>query len=255
MKLVPFAGCCTARILTGFGQTFTAEHQYRPEQPYTEKTMFQELLSHLETAGRNNVATVISITNSDQTIAATVLPRAGFVEVQKELAKRQHADKTISTWVYTVTDKNRVPLPLPDHNPFAKKPNVPAPAQVPEVAQGVLDHVILHNNTMLELFVGEEALDIVEWFDAEHRWNQQLRANNLRGPNGRYCKLPTPGKMYTLDKLEKFFIPRGMVYRLVTRSQYFQRGVHSSYRRCPTNRYGIAFREAANRNVIGISFA
>ena len=74
----------------------------------------------MEFVGRNNQATVIAITNSDQTTAISVLPKLGFVCIQQDLGKMQHIDKTISTWVYTVTDKDRKPLPLPA-NPFAKK--------------------------------------------------------------------------------------------------------------------------------------
>ena len=47
MKLLPFPGCCTAGILTGFGGTGTAEYQYHPEKEYTEESMYQEIQQHL----------------------------------------------------------------------------------------------------------------------------------------------------------------------------------------------------------------
>ena len=120
MQLVEFPGCCAAKVLVGFGQSNTAAWGFRPDREYTEESFFGEALHHLAHAGRYNYATVIAITNSDQTTAISVLPKLGFVCVQQDLGKNQHADKTISTWVYTVTGADRQPLPLPV-NPFAKK--------------------------------------------------------------------------------------------------------------------------------------
>lgn len=120
MKLLPFPGCCTAGILTGFGGTGTAEYQYRPEKEYTEESMYQEIQQHLQNAHLKRWAMVFGTTNSQQEMANTVLPRIGFQKIQ-ETAKDAHSKFTLLGWVFRLNPSDKVaPLAIPK-NPFGKK--------------------------------------------------------------------------------------------------------------------------------------
>ena len=126
MKLLPFPGCCTARILAGFGESGTASWDLRPAKPYTEHSFFEEAKEHLRDAGRAQAAIVTATTTQEQTTAIAVLPKLGFSCVAKDVKKNQHAEHTLSMWVYEVTKEDRMPKPLAV-NPFApviEKPEI-----------------------------------------------------------------------------------------------------------------------------------
>ena len=117
MKLLSFPGCCTARILAGFGESGTASWDLRPAKPYTEHSFFEEAKEHLRDA---------ATTTQEQTTAIAVLPKLGFSCVAKDVKKNQHAEHTLSMWVYEVTQADRMPKPLAA-NPFApviEKPEI-----------------------------------------------------------------------------------------------------------------------------------
>ena len=120
MQLIPFPGCCTAGILTGFGGTETAEYRYSPGVQYDENTMFEAIKAHVEQAHRNNWAMVFSTTNSQQELANKVLPRIGFQKIE-ETAKVAHHEFTLLGWVFRLNPADKVaPLKVPK-NPFARK--------------------------------------------------------------------------------------------------------------------------------------
>lgn len=119
MKLVPFPYCCTARILAGFGETDTADYGARPETPYTEESMFKEVVDKLEEAHRAGQAMVFATTNSEQKTANAVLPRVGFEKIEAT-AKANHSDVQLLGWVFRLNLADKVrPLKVPK-NPFMK---------------------------------------------------------------------------------------------------------------------------------------
>ena len=133
MKLLSFPGCCTARVLTGFGQSDTGAWDHRPVKPYTEHSFFEIAKEHLRDAGRAQAAIVTATTTEEQTTAIAVLPKLGFICVAKDVKKNQHAEHTLSMWVYEVTKEDRMPKPLAA-NPFAAPVPVAAPVgEKPEI--------------------------------------------------------------------------------------------------------------------------
>ena len=120
MHLIPFPGCCTAGIITGFGGTGTAEDRFRPVAQYDENTMFEQVKTLVEQAHRNNWAMVFATTNSEQKLANKVLPRIGFQKIE-ETAKLAHKEFTLFGWAFRLNPSNVVaPLKVPK-NPFARK--------------------------------------------------------------------------------------------------------------------------------------
>ena len=133
MKLLSFPGCCTARVLTGFGQSDTGAWEHRPVKPYTEHSFFEIAKEHLRDAGRARAAIVTATTTQEQTTAIAVLPKLGFVCVAKDVKKEAHRGNSLSMWVYEVTQADRMPKPLAA-NPFAAPVPVAAPVgEKPEI--------------------------------------------------------------------------------------------------------------------------
>lgn len=97
-RLVDFPGCCTAKILTGFGETDTADWAYRPEAGMTFEDMLAEvegMLQVQQNGGR--VALIFATTNSDQKMGEKLLETVGFKRTP-EVTKNQHSDKTVTGW-------------------------------------------------------------------------------------------------------------------------------------------------------------
>lgn len=121
MQLQGFPLCCTATVLTLLGPSDTAGgggwHRH-VDGECNEENFFKAARACMEEAGRRGLATIIAITNSDQRVAMATLPKLGFVLVQEAIGKRNHAEKTLNTYVYTICDADRVPKALAA-NPFA----------------------------------------------------------------------------------------------------------------------------------------
>lgn len=97
-RLIDFPGCCTAKILTGFGQSDTAEYAYRPAHGMTFEQMYAECESMIEVQKRGGrVALIFATTNSDQKMGEQVLEKLGFQRTL-EVSKTQHSDKTVTGW-------------------------------------------------------------------------------------------------------------------------------------------------------------
>lgn len=217
MQLVDFPGCCTACVLVGFGQSDTAQYNYRPEREYTEETFYKEAKELLEQAGRGNSATVIAITNSDQTTAMKVLPKLGFVLVQQEIGKRAHEDKTLNTYVYTVTGADKKPLPVPA-NPFAKKEEIVIAAPQPVRQHGVVRPPVQQGVRVP--FVEVERYRDALMGERGTRWqiNERLFAGMpRRDEQGRFVSIPQRGHWYPAEEARQFRnLPEGLRYAVVT---------------------------------------
>lgn len=195
MQLQSFPGCCTAQVLVGFGQSDTAAYGYRPARPYTEETFYEEAKRLIQNAGRMNQATIIAITNNDQTVAMTVLPRLGFKLVQEKIGKNQHADKTLNTYVYTVNDADRVPLEVPA-NPFV----APVPARANPAPQRLRGQAPIVSQDEIDAyrecrFVAGTRLEI----------NDRLLANRpRRNAQGQFLPVIRRGLWYTVEEANRF---------------------------------------------------
>lgn len=129
MQVLPFPGCCTAAVLTGFGGSSTAAYGYR-DDPRTEEQLFDEIGQHLDNCHRRGWAMVFATTTGQQEKANRVLPRIGFQKID-ETAKSNHHEYPLLGWVFRLNPEKEVaPLVVPK-NPFGKpRPvdAVPAPA-------------------------------------------------------------------------------------------------------------------------------
>lgn len=220
MVLENFPGCCTAQVLVGFGQSDTAAWNYRPDRPYTEETFYKEARELLEIAGRVNKATVIAITNSDQTIAMKVLPKLGFVLVQQEIGKRQHEDKTLNTYVYTVTGADKKPLPVPA-NPFAKKEVVVHAAPQPVRQHGVVRPTVQRPAQRGVRIPVEEVEDYRDERMGERGTRRQINERLFatmprRDAQGRFVSIPQRGHWYSAEEARQFRnLPEGLRYAVI----------------------------------------
>lgn len=91
MNLLDFPGCCTADILTGFGQTGTAEYEYRPDTLLTHHKVASGVLAKMRYSRKCGHATIVVTLNSQQKTALEVL-RALNWHVSEPLGKRNHSE-------------------------------------------------------------------------------------------------------------------------------------------------------------------
>lgn len=152
MKLLSFPGCCTARVLTGFGQSDTGAWEHRPAKPYTEHSFFEEAKEYLRDAGLAQAAIITATTTEEQTTAIAVLPKLGFICVAKDVKKGAHREHTLSLWVYEVTKEDRMPKPLAA-NPFAA-PVPPQRVVAPVVEKPeIVSRTVLYRETKRLVFL------------------------------------------------------------------------------------------------------
>ena len=103
MQAVPYAGCCTAKVVTGFGQTDTADYNYRPGIRLTQGDIENELQKMCEEKKLLGYGILTAITNDDQTTANKALLAQGW-EHSKWASKSQHRDKKIRLWFKCLMD-------------------------------------------------------------------------------------------------------------------------------------------------------
>jgi hypothetical protein len=104
MEVVEFEGCCTAKIVTGFGQTETAEYEYRPtDNPYLEAgelpvNAIEGKLRSLERRRRaRGDAVLTAITNNEQVNANEALLNQGW-QHSGWMSKTQHPNTKVRLW-------------------------------------------------------------------------------------------------------------------------------------------------------------
>jgi hypothetical protein len=103
MRVFGFPGCCTAKILTGFGQTETAEYAFRPENPEPSvEELKKEFGSRLNayTGG----AMFVVITNDEQVNANKALQECGF-HSSYWMSKNNHPDTKVKLWWFPLEEK------------------------------------------------------------------------------------------------------------------------------------------------------
>lgn len=107
MKLVAYPGCCTARILVGFGGTNTADYAYRPEGKIYAKDVVQYVDVNLEYWERSGIAIIHAIINTQQTEAREGLLRSGFVR-NTQASKNQHAEVDLISFTLNVREALKI---------------------------------------------------------------------------------------------------------------------------------------------------
>lgn len=88
---VEFPGCCTAKVITGFGQTGTAEYEYRPEDPLSHQTIARGIVGEMARYRRRGHATLVVTLNSQQKAGIEVL-RALNWHVSPPIHKLAHPE-------------------------------------------------------------------------------------------------------------------------------------------------------------------
>src|SRR5688572_7990772 len=96
-----FPGCCTAKVLAGFGQERTAEYAYRPNGPnineISEEDLIKDLNKHIRSAKYQGEGLLTAITTQNQKIANKVLRQFGF-KSSRFTSKKTHNDTYIKIW-------------------------------------------------------------------------------------------------------------------------------------------------------------
>lgn len=117
-----FPGCCSASVLTNFGQSTTSEYGYQHKVEYNK--MYREVVQAIKSEKSQGV--IVAITTDEQTIGIKVLTDLGFTPTAP-LKKIRHAERTIQLWhlpVYGWKVPGAVPKLLPKRDAngrFAKK--------------------------------------------------------------------------------------------------------------------------------------
>jgi hypothetical protein len=103
MNVEEFTGCCTAKILTGFGQTQTADWDFKPDGVLSVEVIKARLGKVLnEIMVYDGVATVI--TNDQQANANQALEECGFLS-SDWMSKKQHPETRIKLWWFPINEK------------------------------------------------------------------------------------------------------------------------------------------------------
>lgn len=96
MHLVDFEGCCSAKILTGFGQEETAEWDYRPgREKLGIAAMELELRAKIGQAAYNGNAFVCLTYTQNQTKIASLMGKYGFIR-SKAMEKAKHRENVLT---------------------------------------------------------------------------------------------------------------------------------------------------------------
>lgn len=166
-RLIDFPGCCTAKILTGFGQSDTAEYAYRPAHGMSFEDMYAECESMIEVQKRGGrVALIFATTNSDQKMGEQVLEKLGFQRTL-EVSKSQHSDKTVTGWWVDVGNAEYRAKKAPkasgaNWGDIAKQVVVDAPINGIQMNQVVFDDVLPIPQGFDPLFLNESTQRIWE---------------------------------------------------------------------------------------------
>jgi hypothetical protein len=99
---VEYAGCCTAKIITGFGQTELGDWDFRPGEDPSVKGIKARIGVVLN---RNiNMAVVTATTNDQQANANQALEECGFLS-SDWMSKEQHPETKVKLWWFPINEK------------------------------------------------------------------------------------------------------------------------------------------------------
>ena len=103
MHIVDYPGCCTAKVITGFGGTSTAEYGYRPIGTLTQTEVEEALKSRCKQYKERGHAIITATTNDDQVVANKALEAQGW-ESSKWCTKGAHGNKKLKLWFKCLMD-------------------------------------------------------------------------------------------------------------------------------------------------------
>lgn len=105
MHYISFPGCCTAKIVTSFGQTSIADGAYRPRdgEDVSQASIERELEERCWSMKRDGMGIATAITNDDQVEANAALEAQGW-ESSRWCTKGSHSDKRIKLWFKCLMD-------------------------------------------------------------------------------------------------------------------------------------------------------
>ncbi len=95
MKVLDFTGCCTAKVIVGLGQTFTAEYEGKDDISVEDLT--HALTYEVKRAKLRGMAIVTATTNNEQKTANKALKLAGF-KWTPWCSKTQHRETRVRLW-------------------------------------------------------------------------------------------------------------------------------------------------------------
>tara|TARA_R110000744_G_C19319844_1_gene557525 strand:+ start:50 stop:379 length:330 start_codon:yes stop_codon:yes gene_type:complete len=105
MKVKSFPHCCTAQILCGFGQTYTAPESL--EANFTDPTVEQiksQIGVKLNASRTSRHAMLTATTNDQQTNANQALEECGFLS-SDWMSKEQHPETKVKLWWFPINEK------------------------------------------------------------------------------------------------------------------------------------------------------
>jgi hypothetical protein len=113
MHMKRFIGCCVARVLTGFGQSYTAEFEFRPDTggvgEISVKDMEVELEDQFDRLVNSGEAILTCVINSQQVNAIQALTNQGWT-ASPWTKKFNHPDTMVSIWYKLVDPQIKVVL-------------------------------------------------------------------------------------------------------------------------------------------------
>ena len=125
-----YPGCCTAKILFGFGGSNTAMYGGRA-QP-APHTLSNEISRCMEHAVRDGQGILTAATTTEQTVANDVLAKLGWTKAM-ESHKDNHSETRLILWAFACKTSEDKPVDVT--NPFLKvAPPPPAPVVAREVS-------------------------------------------------------------------------------------------------------------------------
>lgn len=96
-----FPGCCTARVISGFGHCHTSIQG-------AEFTNAENLKKHLLHLRRNGYAVATAITTNTQTDGVKTLTEFGGWQSSEWMSKTQHPETKIKLWWYPLEQLGEV---------------------------------------------------------------------------------------------------------------------------------------------------
>lgn len=102
MRTSPFAGCCTAYIISEFGGATYGGHgawanPIEAKKKMSKQDIISELKGHESAAKSEGMAFISTTTNNTQTEANAALEELGW-ESSEWMSKRNHPDTEVKLW-------------------------------------------------------------------------------------------------------------------------------------------------------------
>lgn len=105
MQVKNYPNCCTAKVIVGFGQTNTADHEIRPVNNELSVGEIKRLIDErLNSYSIQQMATLTCITNDQQVNANKALEELGFYS-SDWMSKKQHSETKVKLWWFPINEK------------------------------------------------------------------------------------------------------------------------------------------------------